>query len=747
MAKNDLNMALGAKVVKLRVELDYKNSGLKRQVDNISKFLEKKPVKLKVELNITRKQIHEQMNSLNTRLSKFAKEVKIPVKLDAGKVSQGMNKEIQGIQRASKKMGEAIDKNFNVSTKTATVKGANYIKNYGKQLKEVESIMRSKTPDGKGIFSSHQYKDAKGNLLGFIATLERANGVSEKLRYTFNKDKNGFEIVKRTTMDNTQKFFEKLKRDLSGMEGNLSKAGSQTKKLTKEFETLTKMGDQGMLTRDMVNSFEKRLKSAKKLASVEENNKKTLEKQEALVTKIANMKKVKKASGYDEFNKSVKEANESLKKLEELSKKKLNADGVKKLETQYKNLNNTLSQLRVKEKEINAMNKEKARILNDLARMQRQSAIAGTALNNQTIKESKEQLKQVRSKEQLILAQKRYNDLLLIESQRSENTSRRKIIKSIIDAQGKLGHTVMNSKQITEKYTNSVEKLRQAEQKLTEQVRKRTEEQAKQQAKSRKIMDEAYKKSIVKKDNKGNDISSSQIEEAIRSQKAFKELVATVTKGEIATSKFTSNAKKGLQRMEVQLEGSGKKAKKLVYELDAVNGKLRRVAQNEVFNRNANLGMFEQLRIAMERVPTWMIAMGSFYGAIGGVRAMVNEILELDKALTELKRVASDNINIDVMLEGGLKVAKELGNNVMDVMNGISELARTFGDFNERQLLDITKTATLMANVSDLNAEEATQTLIGTMNAFNITASESIQIVDKLNEVDINQPPYTAMYM
>lgn len=739
--RNDLNMALGAKVVKLKVELDYKNSKLKAQVNNITKYLENKPVKLKVELKITQKDIKTQMDGITKKLKNSTKEVVIPVKVDAGKVSQAMNKEVGGVQKASKKMGEAIDKNFNVSTKTATVKGANYIKNYGKQLKEVETMMRSKTPDGKGIFSSHQYKDAKGNLLGFIATLERANGVSEKLRYTFNKDKNGFEIVKRTTMDNTQKFFEKLKRDLSGMEGNLNKAGSQTKKLTKEFETLTKMGDQGMLTRDMVNSFEKRLKSAKKLAQTEESNKKILEKQEALVTKIANMKKVKKASGYDDFNKSVKETNESLKKLEELSKKKLNADGVKKLEAQYKSLNNTLSQLRVKEKEINSMNKEKARMLNDLSRMQRQSAIAGTALNNQTIKANKEQIKQAKSKEQLVLAQKKYNDLLLIENQRSENTSRKKIIKSIIDAQGKLGQTVMNSKQITEKYTNSVEKLRQAEQKLTDQVRKRTEEQAKQQAKSRKIMDEAYKKSIVKVDNNGNKISSSQIQEAIKNQQAFKDLVSTVTKGEIATSKFTTNAKKGLQRMEVQLEGSGKKAKKLVYELDAVNGKLRRVAQNEVFNRNANLGMFEQLRIAMERVPTWMIAMGGFYGAIGGVRAMVNEILELDKALTELKRVASDNINIDNMLQGGIGLAKELGNNVMDVMNGVSELARTFGNFNERQLLDITRTATLMSNVSDLNAEEATQTLIGTMNAFNITASESIKIVDKLNEVDINQPP------
>ena len=83
-------------------------------------------------------------------------------------------------------------------------------------------------------------------------------------------------------------------------------------------------------------------------------------------------------------------------------------------------------------------------------------------------------------------------------------------------------------------------------------------------------------------------------------------------------------------------------------------------------------------------------------------------------------------------------MSKELGNNIHDIMASIGELARTFGDFNETQLLAITRTATLMSNVSDLSAEEATSSLVGTMNAFNIEAEESIRIVDSLNEVDNN---------
>src|SRR5690606_24717447 len=149
-----------------------------------------------------------------------------------------------------------------------------------------------------------------------------------------------------------------------------------------------------------------------------------------------------------------------------------------------------------------------------------------------------------------------------------------------------------------------------------------------------------------------------------------------------------------------------------------------------------NLGVFEQLGIAMKRVPVWMAAMTAFYGTIGSVRAMGREILLVDKSLTELKRVASDNINIDTIFKGSVGLSKELGNNIHEIMGAVSDLSRTYGQFNERQLLAVARTATLMSNVSDLGVEDATNTLVGTMNAFNIEAEESIRIVDSLNEVD-----------
>jgi TP901 family phage tail tape measure protein len=135
-------------------------------------------------------------------------------------------------------------------------------------------------------------------------------------------------------------------------------------------------------------------------------------------------------------------------------------------------------------------------------------------------------------------------------------------------------------------------------------------------------------------------------------------------------------------------------------------------------------------------VPVWMAAMTAFYGSIRSFRNMVDEILKVDSSITELKRVASSTINIDEIFQGSVDLSKELGNNIHDIMQAVNDLARTYGTMNERQLLAVAKTATLMANVSDLNVEEATQTLVGTMNAFNISAEDSVRIVDSLNEVD-----------
>src|SRR5690606_10473920 len=206
----------------------------------------------------------------------------------------------------------------------------------------------------------------------------------------------------------------------------------------------------------------------------------------------------------------------------------------------------------------------------------------------------------------------------------------------------------------------------------------------------------------------------------------------------VKVEKAKDSLGRAVDRLKIKMAGAGKTVKTYTVDLDRANDVLRQTASGTDYNANRNLGVIEQLKVAMARVPVWMTAMTAFYGSINMVRAMSREILEVDKALTELRRVADSNISIDGIFRGAVDLSKELGNNVHDVMQTLNDFARTFGDFNERQLLAITNTATLMSNVSELGAQEAGETLISTMNAFNIEAEESIRIVDAFNEVDNN---------
>ena len=212
----------------------------------------------------------------------------------------------------------------------------------------------------------------------------------------------------------------------------------------------------------------------------------------------------------------------------------------------------------------------------------------------------------------------------------------------------------------------------------------------------------------------------------------------TVHLGKMSTT-LDENGR-AVARVSATMESSGKTAQKYIIDIDkganSASRGVRQVSQEVVFNANRNLGMLEQLRIAMERVPIWAVATSTFYGFIRITRQAVDEIMKVDEALTELKRVAGENINLDILLDKSVEQSIILGSNIHDVLGALGEATRTFGEFNEQALMAVTRTAVMMDNVSDLNLSESMNSLIGTMNAFNITAEESIKIVDAFNEVD-----------
>lgn len=200
-----------------------------------------------------------------------------------------------------------------------------------------------------------------------------------------------------------------------------------------------------------------------------------------------------------------------------------------------------------------------------------------------------------------------------------------------------------------------------------------------------------------------------------------------------------STATQNTQQLNNQLNQLNNVTQTLNNNLPNTNNQLN---QTNTTIRNATkstLSFSDQLKIALERTFIWATAMTAFYGSIHTIQSMTQEILQINKEMTELKRVMDATPEqYNTMLQQSIQLSQELGNNAHDVLNSLNEAARSFDNLSQQELLAVTKTATIASNVSDLAPAEALQDLIGTMNAFNIAAEDSIQIVDKMNEVDNN---------
>ena len=121
------------------------------------------------------------------------------------------------------------------------------------------------------------------------------------------------------------------------------------------------------------------------------------------------------------------------------------------------------------------------------------------------------------------------------------------------------------------------------------------------------------------------------------------------------------------------------------------------------------------------------------------VKKMVRTVIELDTAMTELKKVTDES---DATYEAfGVRAgstAREVGATISDVIKSTADFARLGFTLDESESL--AKSALIYKNVGDgiedINA--ASESIISTMQAFGVEASKSMDIVDKFNVVGNN---------
>lgn len=148
----------------------------------------------------------------------------------------------------------------------------------------------------------------------------------------------------------------------------------------------------------------------------------------------------------------------------------------------------------------------------------------------------------------------------------------------------------------------------------------------------------------------------------------------------------------------------------------------------------------EKVQKAFQKFGGWSLVTGIMMKAINSVRNMVSTVIELDTALTELKKVTEETSDsYDAFLQRTKNTAKEIGSTMADVVSATADWARLGYEMADAE--NLAKASLIYANVGDEleGVDEASSHLISTMQAFKIEASDVMTIVDQLNTVGNTQ--------
>lgn len=169
--------------------------------------------------------------------------------------------------------------------------------------------------------------------------------------------------------------------------------------------------------------------------------------------------------------------------------------------------------------------------------------------------------------------------------------------------------------------------------------------------------------------------------------------------------------------------------KKLSGQIDEFANKLRQQGK-------AGKSFFGQLQDQLAKLGVYLSGSAIWNALHQAMRQMLQNVIDLDKAMTELKKVTNEtDATYERFLTNAAKRAGQLGATLADVVTATADFARL--GYNIDQASALADAAIVYKNVGDgiTDISVASESIISTMQAFGIAAEEVMTIVDRFNEV------------
>ena len=171
-------------------------------------------------------------------------------------------------------------------------------------------------------------------------------------------------------------------------------------------------------------------------------------------------------------------------------------------------------------------------------------------------------------------------------------------------------------------------------------------------------------------------------------------------------------------------------------QLEAVVSSFKKIKTEASANGFTGRGVFSQIVHNMTSLSP-LFGLGTMINtSIRGLKDMYNNVVNIDTAMTELKKVTNETGDTyNKFLNSASKKSVSIGTTISDYVNSTADFARLGFDLSEAQ--ELSEVANIYNVVGDEidSIDEASSSVISTLKAFGIEASNAMSIVDKFNEV------------
>lgn len=194
-----------------------------------------------------------------------------------------------------------------------------------------------------------------------------------------------------------------------------------------------------------------------------------------------------------------------------------------------------------------------------------------------------------------------------------------------------------------------------------------------------------------------------------------------------------------LERARASYDGTIDSAKNLRQAEDNLRSTLKTSKQIIAENGDATKTLGDRIGGLAKKFTTWFGVSRIIMAAYRAIKQMVSAVIELDTAMTELKKVTNEtDATYDRFLENAANRAKKLGSTMSDIVSATADFARLGYSISEAEKL--ADAAIVYKNVGDgiEDINTASESIIATMQAFGLGAEDAMLVVDKFNEVGNN---------